>query len=101
MDYVYEEDVINAITNVCNEKDSIVVDNLEHLLKKLNKKVEDMDAIWNTEQSIEEMKKIRNILDEIPFMEVKNLANSIMDMQVDYQVQLLLGVNEEQGDSDG
>lgn len=95
MDYVYEEEIVSTVNNVCSEKDSFKLEKLELLLKKLQEKIGDMNELWEIEYSISEKKNIDNLLSNLSLEELKKLVSLVTEMEVGYQIQLSSMLNEE------
>lgn len=94
MDYVYEEDLITVVSALKKEQNSIDVERLLQLCKQLEKKVEEMDMVWKTEQASVEMKELKKLLERINNNELYKLVKSIQEINVGYDFNMMQKMNE-------
>ena len=97
MKVVFEEDVLNVLDILGNAIESLNIEKLEQQLNNLQKKIEEMGAVWKTMQASSEMQDIERIIERINCKEIYELVNSIYEIKTGYQIDNVIGTDNGQG----
>lgn len=97
MKVVFEEDVLNVLDILSNAIESLNIEKLEQQLNNLQKKIEEMGAVWKTMQASSEMQDIERIIERINCKEIYELVNSIYEIKTGYQIDNVIGTDNGQG----
>lgn len=97
MKVVFEEDVLNVLDILGNAIESLNIEKLEQQLNNLQKKIEEMGAVWKTMQASSEMQDIERIIEGINCKEIYELVNSIYEIKTGYQIDNVIGTDNGQG----